>query len=136
MKYYQLTKDLPTFKKGELFYSDGPGSLIRAKDNLMAYSHTTVAKFPNILKDWFREVPAPERDSKTKHAFIEYLSNNKQERFFQAVRNFAREYLDDDFNFIYYSENPLEGYVEHYDQFQDTFYFECDRIHELRKGKE
>lgn len=131
MKYYQLTKDLPTFKKGELFYSDGPGSLIRAKDKLMAYSHTTVAKFPNILKEWFREVPAPERDSKTKYAFMEYISDHKEERFFQAIRNFAREYLGDDFSFIYASKKPLEDYVQRYDGFQDTFYFECDRIHEL-----
>lgn len=134
MKYYKLKKDLPTFKKGELFYSDGPGSIIRAKDNLMAYNHTTVAKFPNILKDWFVEVPAPVRDSKTKQAFIEYLNSHEYERFFQAVRNFAQLYLGDDFNFIYASKKLLENYVQHYDKFQDTFYFECDALHEILSG--
>lgn len=130
MKYYKLAKDLPTFKKGDLFYMDGSGSLCRAEDDILAYYYTTVAKFPNMLGDWFVEVPAPERDSKTKHAFMKYVSEHKEERFFQAVRNFAREYLGDEFSFIYASERPLEGYVKHYDNFQDTFPFECDAIHE------
>ena len=78
MKYYKLAKDLPTFEEGELFYMDGSGSLCRAKDDILAYYHTTIAKFPNILEDWFCEVPAPERDSKTKYAFMEYLSDHKE----------------------------------------------------------
>lgn len=136
MKYYQLIEDLPTFKRGELFFIDGRGHLISlAHEDIVAYSEVTLEKFPNILKDWFREVPAPERDSKTKYAFMEYISDHKEERFFQAVRNFAREYLGDDFSFIYASERPLEEYVQHYDKFQDTFYFECDQIHELEKGE-
>ena len=130
MKYYKLAKDLPTFKKGELFYMDSSGSLCRDKDDILAYYYTTVARFPNILEDWFVEVPSPERDGKTKHAFMEYISNHREERFFQAVRNFAREYLGDELNFIYSSERPLEDYVGRYDGFQDTFPFECDSIHE------
>lgn len=130
MKYYQLTKDLPTFKKGQIFYLNEYGSLVSNEDHIVAYSWSTVAKFPNMLGDWFVEVPAPERDVKTKSAFLEYVSDHKEERFFQAVRNFAREYLGDDFNFIYSSEKPLEDYVRHYDGFQDTFPFECDAIHE------
>lgn len=137
MKYYQLEKDLPTFKKGELFYVNEYGQLISCEhEGVMAYHGTTIAKFPNILEDWFREVPAPERDSKTKQAFMEYISDHKEERFFQAVRNFAREYLGDDFSFIYASKNPLEDYVQHYDKFQDTFNFECDWIHELVSDEE
>lgn len=137
MKYYQLKKDLPTFKQGQIFYINQFGSLVsNNEDNIVAYANTTLAKFPNILKDWFREVPAPERDSKTKYAFMEYISDHREERFFQAVRNFAREYMGDDFNFIYACDRPLEDYVQHYDKFQDTFYFECDRIHELEKGEE
>lgn len=127
MKYYKLAKDLPTFEQGELFYMDDSGNLCRAKDNMLAYHYTTVSKFPNILEDWFYEVPTPERDSKTKHAFMEYLNNHREERFFQSVRNFANkylrcyEYLDciasikaDDYN----GQNSAI----------DTFYWECDEM--------
>lgn len=133
MKYYKLTKDLPTFKRGQMFHLNEYGSLVSDEVGIVAYSWSTIAKFPNILKDWFEEVPAPERDSNTKQAFMDYISNHKQERFFQAVRNFAREYLGDEFSFIYASENPLDDYVRHYDKFQDTFPFECDAIHNLLK---
>ena len=130
MKYYQLKQDLPTFKKGHIFYLNEYGSLVSNDEHIVAYSWSTIAKFPNMLDEWFTEVPAPERDGKTKHAFMEYVSEHKEERFFQAVRNFAREYLGDEFSFIYASERPLEDYVRHYDNFQDTFPFECDAIHE------
>ena len=136
MKYYKLKKDLPTFKKGELFYIDDFGSIHRVKDNLMVYYHTTMDKFPNILKDWFEEAPAPVRDGKTKQAFIEYLNSHEYERFFQAVRNFAQLYLGDEFNFIYASKKPHENYIQHYEGFQDTFYFECDQIHKLNEEEE
>lgn len=137
MKYYKLIKDLPTFKRGEIFFIDGRGHLIsRAHENVVAYTGATIALFPDILKDWFREVPAPERDSKTKYAFMKYISDHKEERFFQAVRNFAKDYLGDDFGFIYSSKRPLEYYIQHYDKFQDTFYMECDAIHELEEGEE
>lgn len=130
-KYYRLTKNLPTFKKDQIFYMNDHGSLVSTKDNVVAYVGATIAVFPNILKDWFEEVPAPIRDEKTKHAFMEYISNHKEERFFQAVRNFAREYLGDEFNFIYASERPHDNYIQHYEGFQDTFPFECDAIHDL-----
>lgn len=133
MKYYRLTKDLPTFKKGELFYISDYGNLISCKDkNVIAYTGTTLTKFPNILEDWFEEVPVPERDEETKHAFVEYLDGHKEERFFQAVRNFAREYLGDYFSFIYSSKKPLDYYIRHHDGFIDTFYLECDSAHEAK----
>jgi len=137
MKYYQLTKDLPTFKKGTIFYINRFGSLVsNNEDNIVAYASTTLTKFPNILKEWFREVPAPERDYNTKQAFIEYLNSHEYERFFQAVRNFAQLYLGDEFNFIYASKREQEYYKQHYDKFEDTFYMECDAIHELNEEKE
>lgn len=126
MKYYKLAKDLPTFEQGELFYMDDSGNLCRAKDNMLAYHHTTVTKFPNILEDWFYEVPVPERDSKTKYAFIEYLSNHREERFFQAIRNFTRYYLNTkdrgiEKPFIIASDIPPQALYE-----DDTFHWECD----------
>lgn len=129
MKYYKLIKDLPTFKAGELFCIAPSGSLVNVPNNVVAYSMTTLEKFPNILKDWFVEVPEPIRDNKTKEAFIEYLDKHKDERFFQAIRNFAGEYLGDEFNFIYSSKMAID--VSH-----DTFYLECDRLHELKKEEE
>lgn len=60
MKYYRLRKDLPTFDKGELFYMDSCGNLRRVKDHLMAYSYITIAKFPNILEEWFRRLKPKE----------------------------------------------------------------------------
>lgn len=128
MKYYQLMKDLPTFKEGELFYTNDYGSLVRVKDGLMAYYCETIKQFPNILEDWFREVPAPERDIETKHAFIEYLNGHREERFFQAVRNFTRRYLDTkktgaERPFIIASDLPPTELYE-----EDTFHWECDEM--------
>ena len=59
-KYYRLRKDLPTFDNGELFYIDSCGNLRRVKDYLMAYSYATIAKFPNILEEWFRRLEPKE----------------------------------------------------------------------------
>lgn len=122
MKFYKLKKDLPTFNKGELFYLNEYGSLYRVSDDLMAYYHTTVAKFPNMLEDWFEEVPAPARDAKTKAAFEAYMTLHPEQRFFQAVRNFTREYLDKTANFIAASDNIVAG------SFIDTFHWECDEM--------
>lgn len=125
MKFYKLKKALPTFEKDELFYISDYGNLISCKDkNVIAYTGTTLTKFPNILEDWFEEVPVPERDEETKRAFIEYLNEHREERFFQAIRNFASEYLGDYFSFIYSSKRPLKDYIQHYDGFIDTFYLE------------
>lgn len=56
MKRYKLERDLPTFKEGEIFYLSDNGNLIREKDNIPAYSWSTIDKFPNILTDWFEEI--------------------------------------------------------------------------------
>ena len=59
MKRYKLKKDLPTFKAGSGFYLSDSGSLIYDGDDvgIVAYSKKTLEKFPNILKDWFEEIP-------------------------------------------------------------------------------
>ena len=123
MKYYKLKKALPTFKKGELFYMNDWGSLYRVRDNLMAYSYKTVAKFPELVEDWFEEVPAPERDSKTKYAFMEYISDHKDERFFQAVLNFTNLYLDEKVNRVCCHRSHRKA-----EWCDDTFYWECDEM--------
>lgn len=127
MKYYRLKRDLPTFNEGDIFFIDNSGNLISNKELIIAYTGYTIAKFPNILVDWFEEIPEPERDSKTKHAFMEYLSDHKSERFFQAIRNFSDDYLccDGSLNCIAYIKaddyNAQNSPV-------DTFYWECDEM--------
>lgn len=127
MKYYKLKRDLPTFNEGDIFYIDDFGNLVSNKELVVAYSSYIISKFPNILINWFKEIPEPERDSKTKHAFIEYMSNHKDERFFQAIRNFANEYLR-----YYESLNCIASVkVEDYNEQNspvDMFYWECDNM--------
>ena len=69
MKRYKLLKDLPTFKAGQLAYISEQGSLIAGNPDkpeitdagvqLMMYHKTTLKKFPNILTEWFEEIPNP-----------------------------------------------------------------------------
>lgn len=56
MKRYVLKKDLPTFKKGETFIMPDEW-LRRESDNIPVYSDYDLENRPNILKDWFEEIP-------------------------------------------------------------------------------
>jgi len=65
-KRYKLKKDLPTFKAGDEF-GIGPGGDLWKIDgydengdwdcHIVAYLKRTLEEFPNILKDWFEEIP-------------------------------------------------------------------------------
>lgn len=133
MKYYQLTKDLPTFNKGEIFYIDANGSLMSNKEpHVMAYAKSTLAKFPNILSEWFVETEKPVRDINTKTAFVLYLHEHPDERFFQAVRNFAARYLEDAVSHVYVSGKVSDTNLSSHPTLVDTFYWECD---EMLKGE-
>ena len=65
MKKYRLKKDLPTFKAGEEFYISDYGSLVKIDKYvngtpygmICAYAKSTLMKYPNILTDWFEEIP-------------------------------------------------------------------------------
>lgn len=61
MKRYKLLKDLPTFKAGDEFYIDSNNNLRLKVSDSMAYNHYTLEKFPNILTDWFEEIPESKR---------------------------------------------------------------------------
>lgn len=65
MKRYKLLKDLPTFKAGDMFYISQYGALIYDDGDfgVMAYSQSTLEKFPNILKEWFEEIQEEPTDS-------------------------------------------------------------------------
>ena len=55
MKYYKLLKDLPTFKKNQIFYLNRKGELVRKEDNVKIYSKKTLENFPDILdSQWFK----------------------------------------------------------------------------------
>lgn len=130
MPYYRLKKDLPTYKAGDLFYTDDYGSLHHFKDDIMAYHHTTISKFPDMMKDWFEPAPAPIRDVKTRAAFEAYLMRNPEQRFFQAIRNFTRIYLNKDVMDI-----DAVGCGDNGEDFRDdTFSWECDEM--IEKNEE
>ena len=61
MKRYKLKKDLPTFKAGDEFYLDSNNDLRLKGSDIMAYNHKTLEKFPNIIKNWFEEIPELKR---------------------------------------------------------------------------
>ena len=66
-----------------------------------------------------------ERDYKTKKEFIKYLKRTPSQRFFQAVCNFTKEYLDANFDTISatsVSETEKGTRIKN----EDTFYWECD----------
>lgn len=69
------------------------------------------------------------RDEKTKKAFIKYLEEHPDERFWQAIRNFWRA------DYIVLTDN-----LDQEDEFpalRDTFYIEADEELERREhGKE
>ena len=73
MKRYKLTKDLPTFKAGQLAYISKTGNLIAGTPEnqkttetgliIMIYHETTLKKFPEILTEWFEEIQEEPTDS-------------------------------------------------------------------------
>lgn len=60
-KKYRLKKDLPTFKAGDEFVIRNGSLWAIDKESpegvICAYAKPTLDKFPNILKDWFEEIP-------------------------------------------------------------------------------
>lgn len=58
------------------------------------------------------------RDGYTKLAFMAYLKNHPDERFFQAIRNFCGYMITNKVNFIGISADGKK--------YKDTFYIECD----------
>ena len=132
MKRYRLKYELPTFKQGELFHTDENGNLWRDKgqkgkhwqEEVMAYHHKTIERFPDILTDWFEEYK--ERDPLAKEAFIEYLRANPEQRLMQAVCSFANKKLNQN---VARLTADLQGSTTPF----DTWNWECDQMM-LRKA--
>lgn len=104
MKRYKLIKDLPTFKAGDTFHIENDGCLylddecVRDSEHwhyhLMAYHKNTLDRFPNILGDWFEEIPEPQSNF---DAILNDLDmfNERLRKLEATVRNLKRsEYLD------------------------------------------
>lgn len=127
MKRYRLKYELPTFKEGELFHTDEQGNLWLDKgqggnhwqEEVMAYHHKTIERFPDILTDWFAEIE--DKDPLAKEAFIEYLRANPEQRLMQAVCNFANEKLNQNTSRIM---AELRGATTTF----DTWNWECDQM--------
>lgn len=82
MKRHKLKRDLPTFNAGDEFCLNNNNDLYLKDSNIIAYNHYTLEKFPNILKDWFEEIPEEHKRrraefgiglSKCKQIIDEYL---------------------------------------------------------------
>lgn len=64
------------------------------------------------------------KDRKTKEQFVQYLNENPDLRFFQAIRNFTLENLNKYSSFI--CSTTGDG------SFEDTFNWECDKMLESK----
>ena len=78
-KRYKLKRDLPTFKAGDIFYLSSMGNLFHESEGVVAYSWSTIDKFPNILTDWFEEIKPAEpliKDEKIRKAVRAWAEAN------------------------------------------------------------
>ena len=78
-KRYKLKRDLPTFKAGDIFYLSSMGNLFHESDDVVAYSWSTIDKFPNIMTDWFEEIKPAEpliKDKKIRKAVRAWAEAN------------------------------------------------------------
>lgn len=57
MSLYKLIKPLPKFEVGDEFHTSRSGHLVHTKTGVLAYAKHELREFPNILKDWFKEIP-------------------------------------------------------------------------------
>lgn len=122
MKRYKLKKDLPTFKAGGAFHINDKGNLVSDNESskgIVAYSKSTLDKFPSILTDWYEEYE--EQDPLAKEAFVKYLKANPEQRLMQAVYNFVEKELNSCVTCI------LAG-VQGRTEPEDTCLWECDQM--------
>ena len=122
MKRYELKQDLPTFKAGEIIYLSDIGNLIHESDGVMAYSWSTIDKFPNILTDWFEEIKPAEpliKDEKIRKAVRAWAeANNIRAVYYSPEEDgfYVKNFDDEIVTSIYFADKPMEedGYGEHY----------------------
>lgn len=90
MKYYKLINDIPMFKKGDLFFiHPGEGCLLQKDTLRLAYHKKTLENNPEILKEWFEEIPEKyERWRAERGGRYSYLGND-------GTVSFSEEFGDD-----------------------------------------
>ncbi len=124
MKRYKLKKDLPTFKAGGTFHINDKGNLVSDNEfskGIVAYSKSTLDKFPSILTDWYEEYE--EQDPLAKEAFVKYLKANPEQRLMQAVKNFINQKLGNEITSLTaWSRDGSEP------EPADTEYWDCDKM--------
>ena len=111
-KRYKLKRDLPTFKAGDIFYLSSMGNLFHESEGVVAYSWSTIDKFPNILTDWFEEIKPAEpliKDEKIRKAVRAWAEANEisQAQFDRYISGFSAS--DDEHNIL--SMISFDGFV-------------------------
>lgn len=110
MKRYKLLKDLPTFKAGDEFYLDSNNSLRLKGLDIMAYNHKTLEKFPNILTDWFEEIPEEYKRWRAEYdKRYAYIGNDGLIYFEYECGDFINNYHYNTGNY-FHSEEEAEAY--------------------------
>lgn len=112
MKRYKLLKELPTFKTGDIFILIDSGSLIHESDGVMAYSWSTIDKFPNILTDWFEEIKEPTRWKPEMHQVYRYINTDSS----VSGSTWTDDYFDDgrfEIGNCFQTEEEAEQVVEY-----------------------
>lgn len=118
-KRYQLVKDLPTFKAGEIFElwdSIEWQGIYRESDGVMAYHKKTLDKFPNILGEWFEEIKPAEpliKDEKIRKAVRVWADacGAKQIKYSIAPNQYYDADMGTGFS-IKFMTKPVEVYLE------------------------
>lgn len=95
MKRYKLLKELPTFKAGDEFYIDSNNDLRLKGRYIIAYNHYTLEKFPNILTDWFEEIPESSIRSRVAYSCLYYYVNN------YGIVSCSYDYRDEGDDYLY-----------------------------------
>ena len=114
IKRYKLKKDLPTFKAGDKFHISSDGELVLDNSWIIAYSKSTLEKFPNILTDWFEEIPEPSIRSRVAYGCIYYYVNS------YGIVSCSYDYRNEDDNYLYgignyfKTEEEAEAYREYF----------------------
>lgn len=120
MKRYKLIKDLPTFRVGDEFYLDNDNNLCIKNTSVIAYSNFVLEDFPNILTDWFEEIPENKRwraEYGGEYAYIAddgsiFFGNDRRGRadnYRYRVGNYAR--IEDSGSLVEYKEYNIARQV-------------------------
>lgn len=82
-----------------------------------------------MAKDFTLEQLKKSKNWKMLGSFLNYCLDHPEYRFWQALRNWAREYIDPDINFIIAA--PM-GWLDNPEVSEDTFYWENNKFHDSR----